>query len=94
MNYGNFDDATREYIITKYVQQMPASDFKGETLCLRVSLSLAARLRHLRRNAVQVSAPQGGVRGEGSYKVFSPFSYQRSTRMTSSNVMSGWDNNG
>jgi hypothetical protein len=39
MNYGHFDDATREYIITKYVQQMPASDFKGETLCLRVPLS-------------------------------------------------------
>ena len=76
MNYGHFDDANREYIITdprtptkwidyigslkfggfvdhtggalickndptfnritKYVQQMPASDFKGETLYLRL----------------------------------------------------------
>src|SRR6185503_16722323 len=43
--------------ITKYIQQMPSSDFKGETLYIRVPLSLKGR----------------GVRGEGKYKIFSPF---------------------
>jgi cellobiose phosphorylase len=43
--------------ITKYIQQMASSDFKGETLYLRVPLSQLGR----------------GVRGEGKYKVFSPF---------------------
>jgi cellobiose phosphorylase len=50
--------------ITKYIQQMPSSDFKGETFYLRVPLS-------------QLGSPTGvlreGVRGEGGYKVFSPF---------------------
>src|SRR5512142_78924 len=97
MNYGYFDDPSREYVITdprtptkwinyigtlqfggfvdhtggalickqdptfnritKYIQQMPSSDFKGETLYLRVPLSPMGR----------------GARGEGGYKVFSPF---------------------
>lgn len=88
MNYGYFDDANREYVITnphtpakwinyigtlqfggfvdhtggalickqdptfnritKYIQQMPSSDFKGETLYLR-------------------------IKQENGYKVFSPF---------------------
>jgi cellobiose phosphorylase len=88
MNYGYFDDAHREYVITdphtptkwinyigglqfggfvdhtggalickndptfnritKYIQQMPSSDFKGETLYLR-------------------------IKQNGSYRVFSPF---------------------
>src|SRR3989304_3227470 len=92
MNYGHFDDARREYVITnprtpvkwinyigtlefggfvdhtggglickgdpalnritKYIAQLPASDFKGETLYLRFK------------------APT--PRGEG-YKVFSPY---------------------
>ncbi len=43
--------------ITKYIQQMPSSEFKGETLYLRVPLSQNGR----------------GDRGEGGYKVFSPF---------------------
>ncbi|MBN2035542.1 MAG: hypothetical protein JW768_02250 [Chitinispirillaceae bacterium] len=88
MNYGYFDDAAREYVITnpktpvkwinyigtlafggfvdhtggalickgdpslnritKYIQQMPSSEFKGETLYCR-------------------------IRGKGGYRVFSPF---------------------
>ena len=96
MNYGYFDDANREYVITnprtpakwinyigtlqfggfvdhtggaliskndptfnritKYVQQMPSSDFKGETLYLRRP------------------SPVGRRAGdEGEYLVFSPF---------------------
>ena len=43
--------------ITKYIQQMPASEFKGETLYLRVPLSQMGR----------------GVKGVGRYQVFSPF---------------------
>jgi len=43
--------------ITKYIQQMPSSDFKGETLYLRIPLSQFGRR----------------VRGEERYKVFSPF---------------------
>lgn len=43
--------------ITKYIQQLPSSDFKGETLYLRVPLSRSGR----------------GVRGEGKFKTFSPF---------------------
>jgi cellobiose phosphorylase len=105
MNYGHFDEATREYVITdprtptkwinyigtlkfggfvdhtggalickndptfnritKYLQQMPASDFKGETLYLRVPLSLTERGVRRRAEPVEV--------GEGGYKVFSPF---------------------
>ena len=59
--------------ITKYIQQMASSDFKGETLYLRFPLSPVGKLRDLRQHQVQVSAPQGGVRGDGHYKVFSPF---------------------
>src|SRR5512141_2203308 len=94
MNYGYFDDPTREYVITdphtptkwinyigtlefggfvdhtggalickndptfnritKYIQQMPSSEFKGETLYLRI-------------------ADRTEPNGEASYKVFSPF---------------------
>jgi cellobiose phosphorylase len=43
--------------ITKYIQQMPSSDFKGETLYLKVPFSQTRR----------------GVKGEGNFKVFSPF---------------------
>jgi cellobiose phosphorylase len=43
--------------ITKYIQQMPSSDFKGETLYLRTPLPLS----------------QGASGGEGRYQVFSPF---------------------
>ncbi len=43
--------------ITKYIQQMPSSDFKGETLYLRIPLSQNGR----------------GAGGEGGFKVFSPF---------------------
>jgi len=46
--------------ITKYIQQMPSSDFKGETLYLRVPLSQLGR-----------GLPKAW--GEGKYKVFSPF---------------------
>jgi cellobiose phosphorylase len=45
--------------ITKYLQQMPSSDFKGETLYLRVSLTPGP-------------SPQTGE-GENAYRVFSPF---------------------
>jgi cellobiose phosphorylase len=50
------DDPTLNRI-TKYIQQMPSSEFKGETLYLRIPLSQNGR----------------GVRGEGGFKVFSPF---------------------
>lgn len=103
MNYGYFDDTSREYVITnprtptkwinyigtlqfggfvdhtggalickndptfnritKYIQQMPASDFKGETLYLRIP---SPRLR-------QPSLSGRGDGGEGKSKVFSPF---------------------
>ncbi len=47
--------------ITKYIQQMPSSDFKGESLYLRIPAS-------------QSPLPAGeGRRGEGGFKVFSPF---------------------
>ena len=47
--------------ITKYVQQMPSSNFKGETLYLRVPSPLRP-------------SPAGrGVGGEGKYLIFSPF---------------------
>jgi len=96
MNYGYFDDANREYVITnprtptkwinyigtlqfggfvdhtggalickqdptfnritKYIQQMPSSDFKGETLYLRLP------------------SPSGRRAGDdGEYLIFSPF---------------------
>ena len=94
MNYGYFDDANREYVITnprtptkwinyigtlqfggfvdhtggalickndptfnritKYIQQMPSSDFKGETLYLRIK-------------------SRAEPDGEAGYQVFSPF---------------------
>ena len=86
MNYGYFDDANREYVITnprtptkwinyigtldfggfvdhtggalickgdptfnritKYIQQMPSSDFKGETLYLRCIQQMVIRFFH------------------------------------------------
>jgi len=47
--------------ITKYIQQMPSSDFKGETLYLRIP-------------SPPSPLPVGeGRKGEGGYKVFSPF---------------------
>ena len=49
--------------ITKYIQQMPSSDFKGETLYLRVA-SRAERSR---------SDSEGADEAEGEYIVFSPF---------------------
>jgi cellobiose phosphorylase len=48
--------------ITKYVQQMPSSDFKGETLYLRIPLSPSNRVER-RDNEDKVHR----------YKVFSPF---------------------
>ena len=105
MNYGHFDDARREYVITnprtpvkwinyigtlefggfvdhtggalickndptfnritKYVQQMPSSEFKGETLYLRLTPLSSPHLP-------QSSAENGGNEG-GGYRVFSPF---------------------
>ncbi|RPI95308.1 MAG: glycosyl transferase, partial [Chloroflexi bacterium] len=53
--------------ITKYIQQMPASDFKGETLYLRIISPNRAE-----RSASEDEAGKG-VRGEAKYKVFSPF---------------------
>ena len=43
--------------ITKYIQQMPSSDFKGETLYIRTLLPLSGR----------------GARGKGQHHIFSPF---------------------
>jgi cellobiose phosphorylase len=67
LHFGGFVDHTGGALIcksdptfnriTKYIQQVPSSEFKGETLYLRVPLSQAGR----------------GFRGEGKYKVFSPF---------------------
>src|SRR5690242_21876689 len=52
--------------ITKYVQQMPASDFKGETLYLRISNRAPEERRDDReRSTGAVAAP--------SYKIFSHF---------------------
>src|SRR5512141_2985066 len=51
--------------ITKYIQQMPSSDFKGETLYLRIPFSSPGR--GLRRRPGFAGA--GGAR----YQVFSPF---------------------
>lgn len=48
--------------ITKYIQQMPASDFKGETLYLRTSLPSSAK----------GVTPAQGV-GERIFRIFSPF---------------------
>ena len=116
MNYGHFDDANREYIITdprtptkwinyigtlkfggfvdhtggallckndptfnritKYVQQMPASDFKGETLYLRIP------------SIIQGAGPAKTKRATTMFSRLS--SFPRLTRTTSSNVMSGW----
>jgi cellobiose phosphorylase len=53
--------------ITKYIQQMPSSDFKGETLYLRILSPNRAE-----RSASEDEAGKG-VRGEAKYKVFSPF---------------------
>src|SRR5512138_1530767 len=62
--------------ITKYIQQMPSSDFKGETLYLRIPSPNRAE----RRAAPEVEAGRGVRRrsepveaGEGHYLVFSPF---------------------
>src|ERR1043165_7702351 len=46
--------------ITKYIQKMPSSNFKGETLSRRVPLS-------------QIGRGMSEGQGEGVYKVFSPF---------------------
>ncbi len=47
--------------ITKYIQQLPASEFKGETLYLRIPLSL-------------IPSPLGEWdRGQGIHRIFSPF---------------------
>src|SRR5574339_1114264 len=48
--------------ITKYIQQMPASDFKGETLYLRTP----------RAERSDESSPRSAVEAR-RYKVFSPF---------------------
>ncbi len=47
--------------ITKYIQQMPSSDFKGETLYLRIP------------SPPSPLPMREGRRGEGGYKIFSPF---------------------
>jgi cellobiose phosphorylase len=48
--------------ITKYIQQLPSSDFKGEALYLRVHLSPSSP-----------PSPLVGGGGEGAYLLFSPF---------------------
>jgi cellobiose phosphorylase len=56
--------------LTKYIQQMPSSDFKGETLYLRIALTSEPSPE----GRGEFPSPFGGrVRGEGRYKVFSPF---------------------
>jgi len=50
--------------ITKYIQQMPASDFKGESLYLRIPLS---------RSGSPAEGLSGPNAGEGGYLIFSPF---------------------
>ena len=51
--------------ITKYIQQMPSSDFKGETLYLRIPHSQPGR--GVRRRTATFDA------GEEKFQVFSPF---------------------
>ena len=58
--------------ITKYIQQMPSSDFKGETLYLRIPLSHFGR----------------GARGEGGYKSSPPSSCPPWMPMTNTNATS------
>jgi len=52
--------------ITKYIQQMLSSDFKGETLYLRVPLSQIGR-------GMSAKYPKGEGQGQGKYRFFSPF---------------------
>jgi cellobiose phosphorylase len=52
--------------ITKYIQQMPSSDFKGETLYLRINYRAPARAPGLRERSA-------GIIDEARYKIFSPF---------------------
>ena len=60
--------------ITKYIQQMPASDFKGETIYLRLPLSQIGR----------------GVRGEDGLRSSPLSSFPHSTPTPSTNVASAW----
>ncbi|HEY3475109.1 MAG TPA: hypothetical protein VGK56_10905, partial [Anaerolineales bacterium] len=52
--------------ITKYIQQMPSSDFKGETLYLRINYRAPARAPGLRERSAEII-------DEAHYKIFSPF---------------------
>jgi cellobiose phosphorylase len=75
LHFGGFVDHTGGALIckndptfnriTKYIQQMPSSDFKGETLYLRIKLRAERTLSEQTRDEVAVEAR--------SYKVFSPF---------------------
>ena len=56
--------------ITKYIAQMPASDFKGETLYVRIHSPTPTR--SLRGEGVPLSPSGRGVGGDG-YRVFSPY---------------------
>ena len=49
--------------ITKYIQQMPSSDFKGETLYLRVPLS--SRTPRNAGKASRAAVPEAEWRGRG-----------------------------
>jgi len=114
MQYGYFDDAKREYVITnprtptkwinyigtlafggfvdhtggalicaqdpalnritKYIAQMPASDFKGETLYVRIQIPSSA-LPLTKEGSTPFALPgtRSGAGDEGSYRIFSPF---------------------
>ncbi len=56
--------------ITKYIQQMPNGEFKGETLYLR---ALIPNPSPEGRREQSPSPLGGGARGEGVYRVISPF---------------------
>src|SRR5512142_2368543 len=58
--------------ITKYIQQMPSSEFKGETLYLRIPSPTRAAVSHRRARGTNGERSASGDEA-GSYKVFSPF---------------------
>ncbi|MGZ9223761.1 MAG: GH36-type glycosyl hydrolase domain-containing protein, partial [Anaerolineales bacterium] len=76
LQFGGFVDQTGGALIckqdptfnriTKYIQQMPSSDFKGETLYLRIK----PRAAKSRRSSGERSASEDDAH---DYKIFSPF---------------------